>query len=303
MRELVDELQGEAALLGDHYAVGRALIQASGAAVSLDADLAKGITLAEEASEHLRASGEQHWIARSLTHRGTRYTELGDMQRATVTLEEGLARFQELGDDWWTAMTLDSLGHVARKLADFPLALERYQQGLALLREQGDPDGVRWELICIAQTLLAAGRLTDAVRMLGAAEAIAASLGVDEHPRGYEQTVATARGLLGEESYAAAFGTGRTYTFDDAVEEALAIAPASVAQPPTSTPLQLPARLSPRELEVLRLVADGLTDAEVAGRLFMARRTVNTHLTSIYTKLGVSSRSAATRWAVEHGLT
>jgi DNA-binding CsgD family transcriptional regulator len=63
-----------------------------------------------------------------------------------------------------------------------------------------------------------------------------------------------------------------------------------------------PNGLTAREVDVLRLVARGLTDAEVAEQLFMARRTVNTHLTSIYTKLGVSSRAAATRWAVEQGL-
>jgi DNA-binding CsgD family transcriptional regulator len=64
-----------------------------------------------------------------------------------------------------------------------------------------------------------------------------------------------------------------------------------------------PAGLTAREVEVLRLVAQGLTDAEVAEQLFLARRTVNTHLTSIYTKLNVSSRAAATRFAVEQGLT
>ena len=64
-----------------------------------------------------------------------------------------------------------------------------------------------------------------------------------------------------------------------------------------------PAGLTAREVEVLRLVAQGLTDAEVAERLFLARRTVNTHLTSVYTKLNVNSRTAATRFAVEHGLT
>jgi DNA-binding CsgD family transcriptional regulator/tetratricopeptide (TPR) repeat protein len=65
-----------------------------------------------------------------------------------------------------------------------------------------------------------------------------------------------------------------------------------------------PARfgLTPRELDVLRLIAQGLTDAEVAERLFLSPRTVGSHLTSIYGKLDVSSRSAATRIAVEHGL-
>jgi DNA-binding CsgD family transcriptional regulator len=60
--------------------------------------------------------------------------------------------------------------------------------------------------------------------------------------------------------------------------------------------------LTPRELEVLQLVASGLTDVAIADRLFLSRRTVNSHLTSIYTKLGVSSRTAATRIAIEYAL-
>jgi DNA-binding CsgD family transcriptional regulator/tetratricopeptide (TPR) repeat protein len=66
---------------------------------------------------------------------------------------------------------------------------------------------------------------------------------------------------------------------------------------------RLPARLTQREVEVLRLVASGLTDAGVAERLFISPRTVSQHLQSIYSKLNVSTRSAATRFAVEHGLT
>jgi DNA-binding NarL/FixJ family response regulator len=60
--------------------------------------------------------------------------------------------------------------------------------------------------------------------------------------------------------------------------------------------------LSGREVEVLRLVARGLTNDQVADQLFLSKRTVTTHLTSIYTKLGVTSRNAATRFALEHGL-
>jgi DNA-binding CsgD family transcriptional regulator len=63
-----------------------------------------------------------------------------------------------------------------------------------------------------------------------------------------------------------------------------------------------PGRLSARELDVLRLVAQGLTDTEVAARLFVSRRTVTSHLTSIYTKLDVSTRTAAAHVAAERGL-
>jgi DNA-binding CsgD family transcriptional regulator len=55
-------------------------------------------------------------------------------------------------------------------------------------------------------------------------------------------------------------------------------------------------------MEVLGLVATGLSDAQVAERLFISLRTVNAHLRSIYAKLGVGSRGAATRYAIEHEL-
>jgi DNA-binding CsgD family transcriptional regulator len=60
--------------------------------------------------------------------------------------------------------------------------------------------------------------------------------------------------------------------------------------------------LTEREVEVLRSVAQGLTDAQVAEQLVISPRTVHSHLNSIYSKLGISSRSAATRYAIEHDL-
>jgi DNA-binding CsgD family transcriptional regulator len=89
-----------------------------------------------------------------------------------------------------------------------------------------------------------------------------------------------------------------------ALAEADALA-AVVAQNAARSPATrgYPAGLTPREVEVLRLVAVGLTDAQVAERLHLSPRTVSSHLTAIYGKLGVSSRSAATRFAVDQGLT
>ncbi|MGA7670831.1 MAG: BREX system ATP-binding domain-containing protein [Nitrolancea sp.] len=63
-----------------------------------------------------------------------------------------------------------------------------------------------------------------------------------------------------------------------------------------------PGGLSTREVEVLQLVAEGLTDAEIAERLFISRRTVTSHMTSIFNKLGIGSRAAAAVWAKEHSV-
>jgi DNA-binding NarL/FixJ family response regulator len=71
---------------------------------------------------------------------------------------------------------------------------------------------------------------------------------------------------------------------------------------PTATSQAHPAGLSAREVEVVRLVAAGLTNAEVAERLFLSSRTVDWHLGSIYRKLGIHSRTEAARFAAEHDL-
>jgi DNA-binding CsgD family transcriptional regulator len=148
-------------------------------------------------------------------------------------------------------------------------------------------------------------RLDEAEQHLEAALALADSCGAPFERALTLLALADARAVEGKRDDARALGqearaiceslaAGPTLKRIDALLLRLEARPATIGYP---------AGLTPREVDVLRLVAQGLTDAEVAERLFMARRTVNTHLTSIYTKLNVSSRAAATRFAVEHGLT
>ena len=102
------------------------------------------------------------------------------------------------------------------------------------------------------------------------------------------------RALL-RDQLAAALGARPALTRAEALETRLA----APAPGPTAT---LPFGLTAREAEVLRLLAAGLSDAQIAERLFLSLHTVKTHLRAIYGKLGVPSRSAATRVALEHGL-
>ena len=87
-------------------------------------------------------------------------------------------------------------------------------------------------------------------------------------------------------------------TSEQAIEYAMEQESASESVAPET----YPAGLSTREVEILRLVAAGLTNAEVAEKLFLSSRTVDWHLGSIYRKLGLHSRTEAARFAVEHGL-
>ena len=119
---------------------------------------------------------------------------------------------------------------------------------------------------------------------------------------------ASARSRLGEAGWDEALAEGRTMSMEAAIGYALSEDGPSTATPSTtleqllsSTP-DHPARLTPREIEVLGLVATGITNPQVAQRLFLSPRTVQRHLNSIYRKLGVTSRAAATHFAFEHGL-
>ncbi len=152
------------------------------------------------------------------------------------------------------------------------------------------------------------GRPEGAVRLFAAAEAVQKRMGLTLAPAlraKNERALAAARAALGQEAFDAAWAAGEDLPLGQAVAEAQTVAvdagQAAHAGPDPGPSAALGA-LSARELEVLKLVAEGLTNAQVAERLFVSPRTVNAHLNSIYHKLEVRSRSAAVRLAVEHHL-
>ena len=124
----------------------------------------------------------------------------------------------------------------------------------------------------------------------------------------HEHSMAAARIYLGEEMFEATWAEGHTMTPEQALDakgqvtipHSLSTASSSAA--PVKLIVTYPDGLTAREVDVLHLLAQGLTDAQIAGQLVISPRTVNNHLTSIYQKIQVSSRSAATRYAIEHQL-
>jgi DNA-binding NarL/FixJ family response regulator len=123
--------------------------------------------------------------------------------------------------------------------------------------------------------------------------------------------VATTHAQLGEERFAAAWAEGRGMTLEQVLaEQARATTPGQTSTVPTiqqpadtATPSPAyPGELTPREVEILRLIASGLSNAQVAEQLIISPRTVHAHVRSIYSKLGITSRSAATRYAIDHKL-
>jgi DNA-binding NarL/FixJ family response regulator len=126
----------------------------------------------------------------------------------------------------------------------------------------------------------------------------------------YERSVAAARAQLGKKAFVVAWEEGRTMTAEQAlsvqgrtlVPTTTTISPVVISAPAAKSPITYPAGLTAREVEVLRLVALGLTNEQVVEQLNISPRTVKTHLTAIYGKIKVTSRSAATRYAIESQL-
>jgi DNA-binding CsgD family transcriptional regulator len=171
--------------------------------------------------------------------------------------------------------------------------------------------GVAFSLEGLAGVVAAQGELVWAAQLWGAAEALRETIHAPIPPverAGYERSVAKARAHLGQQAFAAAWAEGRTMEPEQALA-AIGRVPLAAQTPmqpssasPTTSPASSPASLSAREVEVLRLVAQGMTNEQIAEHLMISLRIVNTRLTSIYGKIQVSSRSGATRYAMEHHL-
>jgi DNA-binding CsgD family transcriptional regulator len=230
-------------------------------------------------------------------------------------------------------MVLHNLGHVAYHRQKYGQALDLFTQSMSIFYEMRNKRDIAYCLAALGG-VYAAQRLPERAAILfSAAQSLSNTISAHLDPADlieYQRNLATARSQMSLEGWERAWRQGQRMTLDEAVayglervQQVKATAPLS---PLLTTPLQTmntgpmpdlpsaplntanlntgqlsehPAGLSEREVEVLRLVATGLTDGQVADRLMISPRTVNRHLSSIYSKLNVTSRTAATRWAVE----
>jgi predicted ATPase/DNA-binding CsgD family transcriptional regulator len=225
--------------------------------------------------------------------------------RAVALLEESLVLNRELGDMLGTAVCLTGLGVSALELGDSERAAVLYEEDLRLLRRLRDKTGTSYGLRGMAGVAALRGDASRAARLWGADEALRETIGLPlsrfdrAHPD-YEGLLAAARSRFDDEtSWEAARADGRTMSPDDAIEYALGTEEA-VAPPPEDTTTS--SLLSEREAEILKLVAEGLTNPQIAQRLYLSPRTIGQHLRSVYRKLGVPTRAAAAREAAERGL-
>jgi DNA-binding CsgD family transcriptional regulator len=152
-------------------------------------------------------------------------------------------------------------------------------------------------LECLGMVTSEAGSHREAARLFGAAHAIRQRMGAVRfkiYDAGYEASVAALRDALGDKDFDTAWAEGAALS----TEEAVAYAQRGRGQ--RKRPTSGWASLTPAELDVVRLVSEGLSNNDIAARLFVSPRTVQTHLTHVYTKLSLTSRVQLVQEAARH---
>jgi DNA-binding CsgD family transcriptional regulator len=226
----------------------------------------------------------------------------GDLARATRLAEEALALQRERGFTWGASHSLFTLAAIARHRGDTARATALCQESLDAAWAERDLRIIVQPLDSLAILAAEGDQPERAARLFGAAAHLHELLGTHldpmDQPR-HEPAIAATRARLGDSGYEAAWASGRAMPLEQVVAETSR----GHGTPAPGSVIDSAARfgLTRREREVLRLLATGQTDREIAETLFVSTRTVNAHVASILAKLGVATRRDATALAREQG--
>ncbi len=243
-------------------------------------------------------------MGRALANLGVTAREQGDFAAARSLCEAALASYQGFGFDLAETRALMDLAGIAKDQGDLPPMVARYQTCLAQTGERGDMRVVFEALSGIASACTAWGQPRHAILLYGAADALRERVGLamslPSDAAVTERSLSTLHKALSDADYAAGWAEGRALP----LAQALAIAAAVTPDAAESTPARpaAPFLLTRREREVLRLLAEGRTDRDIAAALFIGPRTVSWHVSAILNKLGVNTRREAATKARVDGL-
>ncbi|HEY7033900.1 MAG TPA: LuxR C-terminal-related transcriptional regulator [Thermomicrobiales bacterium] len=255
-----------------------------------------------------RETGRDAWIANALLEVAEGASLRGDAAEAEARFEEVRALGRAAGLRYAMGMASLGLGRLALMRRDLMRAASLFTEPFALAQELENrmlTGYVVWFWAALAD---AGGQTERAARLLGASDRLVEYLRIYMEPgagfepraddRSWWEGETALRARLTEHRLAAAWAAGRALTLDEIAAETAAVA--NLCEGGKSTTVDY--GLTAREVEVLRLVAAGQTNDEIAEVLCVTRRTVTTHVTNILGKLGLSSRTQAAAFAHRHGL-
>lgn len=261
----------------------------------------------EESLSLSKELDDQEGFAYSSTLRGQLALIQGDTEQAHALLEESLVLYRKIGSRQGIAESLCHLARIATAQGDLRTASTLYEESLAIAKELSLKELLASCLEGLAHVASLHGQYNWATSLWGTAETLrdAVHIPIPFIDRAeYERSIANTRTHLSENTFAALWAQGRTMTPEQVLAlQGQAIAPPS---PPTITittsSSAYPVKLTARELEVLRLVAKGLTNLEIAEELGLSEKTIAHHLTHIFNKTTCENRASAVAFAFRHGL-
>jgi non-specific serine/threonine protein kinase len=257
--------------------------------------------LCERALPVMSKLGQQEWIAYGLFELACSNAGMGEFQRALLHADDALRVARESGDLFAVGhvMALKSLIH--SELRAFDEAAECVRASLDSWLQVGMKEGIASALAAAVVVAVSTNQLAAAARIYGGHRALAESLGlIPSLPERlwFERACRELRDRLGAERFDAEDAEGRTRSVAQLIE----LAGQLRARSEVSASQENTVNLTSRELEVLRLIADGRTDREIANTLEISPNTATRHVANIFAKLNVTSRTAAATYAIRHGL-
>ncbi len=265
-----------------------------------------------------REIGNKRGIALSLSNLGMVAYLRGDTESAARWYAEGMEYAAEVDDAFGKAGILLGQGKVAVRRGNLGEGINLLTQALFILRQMGSRRLMADVVDALATAAARDDRFVSSARLIGSTTTMREGhqIGITHRSRVEINDLLTElHKELGEEGFNAAFSSGKRQSLEAAVDEAIVLAEAISAseaariarerEAPEADPGSRAAEelgLTPREREVLTLLAQGLSDKEIADELFISPRTAMTHVGNILTKLGVNKRTLAASVAVRRGL-
>jgi predicted ATPase/DNA-binding CsgD family transcriptional regulator len=254
----------------------------------------------KRALDGLQSGGNLRDIAETRVVLAVTYGYAGDLERAAVTHQASIEICESTGESWYRSYCLWHLGLVVwAGGGDHTTAVELERQSLELKRRMDERLGVALCLEALAW-MHTREHPRRAARLLGAADTLWTLMGTSlEAVPGLfplrQDSEKSAREALGSELFTASYAEGAEKDLDSAFADALEEKPAP-GRAPDPEPRTGSGGLTKREHQIADLLAAGLTNQDIASKLVISRRTVETHVEHILVKLGFTSRTQVAVW-------
>jgi len=248
-------------------------------------------------------------IALALTNLGQNALGRQDPVEARTFLEDAARKQSDVGFTWGRSYVLRCLGDLAYDRGEVEEALGLFREGAERAWAEEDRRFLAENLVGVARIAVERRQAEHAIHLFAAAAGLRAQLGASKGwlRTMHERSEGEARAMVSADAFARAWEAGRSMPLQQVVKIALTgaepVAAAEGGEPPLETIEAVAALgLTRREVEILRLLAQGMSDRQIAGALGISRHTVHGHVTNLLGKLGVESRVDAGVFAVRNGL-